>query len=233
MKVNKLKNKIFRRLKLEIDNVSTIYPENQKIHSSVNTSGAEIYGNIEIGENTKFFGSGIMLNGNIKIGRYTSLNGPNLSILSSINPITIGNFCSIARNTDIQEYNHNYNRITSYFIHRNLFLEKNNEEISSGPITIGHDVWIGTGCKILSGVTIGNGAVVGANAVVTKDIPAYAIVGGNSAKVIKYRFSQEIISILEEIAWWNWPIEKIKQYKWLFEKDLTKEMIEKLKDKNT
>ena len=81
---------------------------------------------------------------------------------------------------------------------------------TNGDIIVGHDVWIGTGVTILSGVKIGNGAVVATGAVVTKDIPAYAIVGGVPAKVIKYRFTPNQIKDLEMINWYDWHIEKIK-----------------------
>lgn len=78
-----------------------------------------------------------------------------------------------------------------------------------GQILIGNDVWIGDGVTILGGVRIGDGAVVAAEAVVTKDVPPYAIVGGNPARVIKYRFPKDVIEKLERIAWWNWSSEKI------------------------
>ena len=70
-------------------------------------------------------------------------------------------------------------------------------------INIGNDVWIGTRAIIMPGVKIGNGAVVGAGAIVTKDVPPYAVVGGVPAKIIKYRFSEDVIKLLEELQWWN------------------------------
>lgn len=79
-----------------------------------------------------------------------------------------------------------------------------------GDIVIGSDVWTGYGSWILSGVTIGHGAVVATNAVVTKDVPPYAIVGGNPAKVIKYRHTEEQRAALLEIRWWDWPEEKVR-----------------------
>lgn len=76
---------------------------------------------------------------------------------------------------------------------------------SKGDVIIGHDVWIGYGATILSGVNIGNGAVVGAKAVVTKDVPPYAIVAGNPARIVKFRFTPRQINRLLAIAWWDWP----------------------------
>ena len=81
---------------------------------------------------------------------------------------------------------------------------------------IGHDVWIGHGVTIKQGVRIGNGAVIGSNTMVTKDVPPFAIVGGVPAKVIRYRFSKEVIDRLEEIQWWNLPDEKITEVVELF-----------------
>lgn len=83
---------------------------------------------------------------------------------------------------------------------------------NKGDIVIGNDVWIGYEAVILAGVTIGDGAVIGARAVVTKDIPPYTIVGGVPAKPIRKRFSQETIDLLLKIKWWNWPEERIRQH---------------------
>lgn len=89
--------------------------------------------------------------------------------------------------------------------------------IDKGPIIIGNDVWIGTSAIVLPGVTIGDGAQIGAGAVVTKDIPPYAVAVGVPAIVKKYRFSQEQIKRLLEIQWWNWPREQIDAALPLFE----------------
>ena len=83
---------------------------------------------------------------------------------------------------------------------------------NKGDIVIGNDVWIGYEAVILAGVTIGDGAVIGARAVVTKDIPPYTIVSGVPAKPIRKRFSQETIDLLLKIKWWNWPEERIRQH---------------------
>lgn len=82
---------------------------------------------------------------------------------------------------------------------------------SKGNVIIHNDVWIGREALILSGVEVGNGAVIGARSVVTKNVAAYSIVAGNPAKHIRYRFNEEIIRKLEKIAWWDWPVVKIEE----------------------
>jgi virginiamycin A acetyltransferase len=82
---------------------------------------------------------------------------------------------------------------------------------SKGNLVIGNDVWIGYNATIMAGVTIGDGAIIGTNSVVTKDVEPYAIVGGNPAKLIKKRFSDIEIAELMEIRWWDWDIEKISR----------------------
>ena len=83
---------------------------------------------------------------------------------------------------------------------------------NKGDIVIGNDVWIGYEAVVLAGVTIGDGAVIGTRAVVTKDVPPYTIVGGVPAKFIRKRFPQETIDSLLKIKWWNWPEERIRQH---------------------
>jgi virginiamycin A acetyltransferase len=83
---------------------------------------------------------------------------------------------------------------------------------SRGDTVVGHDVWIGYGAIILPGVTIGHGAVVAAASVVTSDVPPYAVVGGNPARVLKRRFSDEDVELLLEAAWWDWPVAKVTEH---------------------
>lgn len=82
---------------------------------------------------------------------------------------------------------------------------------NKGVIKIGNDVWIGVSVYILNGVTIGDGAIVAAYSVVTKDVPPFALVAGNPAKIKKYRFSKEIREKLLKIQWWNWDVEIVKE----------------------
>lgn len=90
-----------------------------------------------------------------------------------------------------------------------------------GDITIGNDVWIGYRAAIMPGITIGDGAIIGAFSVVTRDVPPYSIVGGNPAQLIRERFDETTTAELLNIAWWNWPIEKITQYASLLTGDVS------------
>jgi hypothetical protein len=76
-------------------------------------------------------------------------------------------------------------------------------------VTLGHDVWIGHGAILLPGVSVGNGAAIGAGAVVSKDVPPFAIVVGVPGRVLRYRFAPETIAALERIAWWDWPHDRL------------------------
>lgn len=180
---------------------------------------SSISGSISTKEGCKIFECTI--GGRISLGRYTSLWGPYLQINTGKQQVTIGSFCSIARNVFIQTYNHNNRKLSTYFVGQNVFKEKwENERVSNGDIHIENDVWIGANVTILGGVTIGNGALIAANTVVTKDIPPFAIVAGIPAKVIKYRFDKPTIDKIQELAWWDWPMDKIRKNKSLFKEEL-------------
>lgn len=125
--------------------------------------------------------------------------------------LSIGNFCSIASNvTFVLCSEHNIKNVST-FPYRAHFMGGGTEALSKGDIIINDDVWIGCNAIILSGVNIGQGAVVAAGAVVTNDIPPYAIVGGVPAKVIKYRFETAIIDELLKVDYSKLTDEAIKQ----------------------
>lgn len=132
--------------------------------------------------------------------------------------LIIGKFCSIACGAKFifNCANHTLKSLSTYTFP--LFFEEwdlPKSEVATawdnkGDIVIGNDVWIGYDAVIMAGVTIGDGAIIGTRAVVTKDVEPYSIVGGVPAKEIRKRFSPEVIKKLMEIQWWNWPIEKIR-----------------------
>ncbi len=108
---------------------------------------------------------------------------------------------------------HRLDWVTTYPIRDRLMGKKGIDgPFGKGGVEIGSDVWIGYEAFILSGVTIGHGAVVGARAVVTKDVRPYAIVGGNPAREIRRRFTDEQVEALLRIGWWNWPDEKVFEF---------------------
>jgi len=204
-----------------------------------NLSNSELFGKINIGNNNLiehsrvkgeiFIGNNCKLYycriaGNVAIGKNTSLWGPNLDINSTPDfPVKIGNYCSIAKNISLQTYNHNHKKITSYFMGKNFFNENwKNEIVSKGGVDIKNDVWIGSHCVILGGITIGNGSIVAANSLVNKDVPNYAIVAGSPAKIIGFRFDETEIEKLLQLKWWDWSDEKLKLNKFLFENEVQK-----------
>ncbi|MCG7407036.1 CatB-related O-acetyltransferase [Paenibacillus sp. ACRRX] len=159
---------------------------------------------------------GIFMNQNVRYAAYSigdfTYGQPDVLSWGEGASLTIGKFCSIApRVTIMLGGEHNVDWVTTYpfnpiFSQAQAFL---GHPKTKGNVIIGNDVWIGIDSYILSGVTIGNGAVVSARSLVTKDVPPYAIVGGNPARIIRYRFSDEQIAELEDIAWWKWPIHHI------------------------
>ncbi len=131
--------------------------------------------------------------------------------------LQIGKYCSLADNIKfILSLNHDYKHITTGVCTFLQSLALKNTLPQHNQILIQNDVWIGSSATIMSGVTIHNGAVVAANSHVVKDVPPYAIVGGNPAKVIGYRFTEEQIQQLLAISWWLWDEEKLQQNKLFF-----------------
>ena len=126
--------------------------------------------------------------------------------------IEIGKYCSIARGVTIININHDFERVSTYPFYTRLGkVDKHDQrDLQVGNVLIGNDVWIGANATILKDVVIGDGAVIGAGAVVTKPVPPYAIVAGNPASIIKYRFPEEQITSLQKIGWWDWTEEQIR-----------------------
>lgn len=125
----------------------------------------------------------------------------------------IGKYCSIGYNVDIGMFEH---PLTMVSTSKEIYEGTDDWNELPSPPVIGNDVWIGSKATILQGVTVGNGAIIAAGAVVTKDVPSYAIVGGVPAKVIKYRFDEDTRKKLEDTKWWEKDEEWINVHKELF-----------------
>lgn len=130
--------------------------------------------------------------------------------------LIIGKFCAIAKGIEfiMNGANHRMNSVTTYpFNIMGNGWEKSIPSIEDLPLKgdtiIGNDVWLGQNVAVMPGVHIGDGSIIAANSVITKDVPAYHIAGGNPAKIIKKRFDDNLIEYLLELKWWDWSQEKI------------------------
>ena len=180
-----------------------------------------------VGEGCRFYKCSCY--GNVSFGRFTSVFGGGTVLSSILSKITVGSFCSIGQNVNIQDSSHRIDKISSYFMGRNIFgTEITNDVVTKGDIIIEDDVWIGSNSVILSGVQIGRGSIIGAGSVVTKDIPPYSIAVGSPAKVLKKRFNDDTIEYLESLQWWCWSVEKLKMNKQLFFIDIENQIKENL-----
>ena len=173
----------------------------------------------------------------MELGKY-SYGTPIIRWQNSDSKFVCGKFCSIANNVNIYlGGNHNSNWITTYpfgHINKNIFNSFNGEghPSTNGNVIIENDVWICDNVTIMSGVKIGNGAIIANNSHVVKNVEPYSIVGGNPAKLIKYRFSDNQIRNLLKIKWWDWDDDKINKNIKLLCNDNIDEFIEKHKIKN-
>ena len=228
MKINFI-HRVIRKIAVYLSDAETSIEHPEFVASTSKITKSQLFGDIHIGDFSKL--AGVIIYGKVKIGRWTVLSGPNIDIMAEINPVEIGNFCSIARNVSIQEYNHNFKKLTTFFMMKNIFKENVHLDITSkGKIFIGNDVWIGAQCVILSGAHISDGCVIGANSVVASYIPPYSIAIGSPAKVIKFRFDESLIKTLLDIQWWNWSDDKIKLNKIIFTSELTNDLLSQIKE---
>jgi len=184
------------------------------------------------GDTQTIYLKNVITNPNIEVGNYTMyndcFNAPkgfeqnNVLYHYPINhdKLIIGKFCSIACGTKFlfNSANHTLSSLSTYpfpLFYEEWGLKRENVADAwdnKGNIVIGNDVFIGYESVILAGVTIGDGAIIGTRAVVTKDVPPYTIVGGVPAKIIRKRYSDEVISELLHIKWWDWEKQKIAKH---------------------
>ena len=157
--------------------------------------------------------SGTEVGPDVVLGDYSYISGPRFYVEAP----RISKFCSIARQVvTIGPSDHDLAGVSTHpfrlspayggLVDKMLPLQQ-----KASPV-IGNDVWIGINAIVMRGVTVGNGAIVAANSVVTRDVPAFAIVGGVPAKVLRYRFSPKVIADMQNICWWDWTKSKLKQF---------------------
>ena len=157
-----------------------------------------------------------VLSGDITVGTGTNLE-PDCELIGDVE---IGNYCAIARETMFQESNHETGKPS---VQRRLYETVLDSELpytTKGPITVGSDVWFGARSIVLSGVSIGHGAVVAAGSVVTSDVEPYAIVAGTPAERVGWRFPRDIREALLELAWWEWDDATLRSNRAFFEREL-------------
>jgi phosphonate metabolism protein (transferase hexapeptide repeat family) len=150
----------------------------------------------------------------VDLGDYSYIGGDGDAIYTRI-----GKFCSIAAHVRINPGDHPMQRISQHhFTYRaSAYFDGAEDDAGffdwrrSRLVSIGHDVWIGHGAIVLAGRGIGNGAVVGAGSVVTRDVPAYTIVAGVPAKPVRRRFPEELAGRIEALAWWDWEHERLRE----------------------
>jgi virginiamycin A acetyltransferase len=192
-------------------------------------ASVRIPGMIDDQERNTVFLKPLVTSPKVEIGEYTYYNDPDnatafetRNVLYTAGPekLIIGRFCAIATGARflLSSANHPILGSTAFpfFIFGGDWLQRTADLLpripSRGDTVIGNDVWIGRDAVIMPGVTVGDGAIIGASAVVTSDVPPYGTVGGNPARLIGRRYSDEDIDRLLRIAWWNWPIEMISEH---------------------
>lgn len=185
-------------------------------NKSVISKKARVYGHVQVSSST--------------MGDYSYI-GRNSRLIHT----DVGKFCSIGGQSAIGMGTHTLDKLST----SPLFTEKNNATSHSWVresivmpfkrTTVGNDVWIGQRVMIMGGVTVGDGAVIGAGAIVTKDVPPYAVVVGVPARVIRYRFSEETIELLNSIKWWNKDETMLKVNIDLFQKTVNDDTIMNVK----
>lgn len=211
--------------------------ETAVLYDNVKVTDSSIGPDSTIGDNSVLYGSdleglNVINRGNLihktSLGRGT-YTGHNVTIKNS----RIGRFCSLSWNISIGGKNHNYRAVTTFpEYHFNRIAEGKSRVLEDefDDTVIGNDVWIGSNAVILRGIEIGDGAVIGAGAIVTKDVPPYSIVIGNPARINRFRFDEDVIKELLSLKWWDWDIEEIKKYRIFLTSEPDREDIKRIRD---
>lgn len=220
---------------------SSISKENVLLYDSIRILNSKIYKNSVVGDFSRIIDS--FLYGYNRVDRNSLIYFSKFDMYSYLGASSvimhsdIGKFCSLSWGITIGPANHDYEYITSHdFLYNNFYDLMSKDDTPTynrfnKRTKIGNDVWIGTNSTILNGLVIGDGAIIGANTIVTKDVPPYAIVVGNPGKIVKFRFNKEIIQQLLELRWWDLSHEDLKENYDIFKSKNINKIIEKLKNK--
>lgn len=169
-------------------------------------SGCNLQGEVNVRENATV-GEGTRIDGDVTVGKYTNLVRDNWVR----GDVEIGKYCAIGPRTAIQGTNHDLGHWAMQQQFQRDILGEGHDPITE-PITIGHDVWMGRDAIVLPGVEIGNGACIGAGAVVTRDVDPYEVVAGVPAEHLKWRFDRETREKLLYLEWWRWSEDKLREH---------------------
>jgi virginiamycin A acetyltransferase len=175
-----------------------------------------IRGDVTLGPGSKV-SRGCTLVGDVEVGKRTNLNRD----IEVIGDVTIGKYCALARDTLFQQKDHQIHKPAIQMRFYGQVLDSKLEHVTKGPITVGNDVWIGARAIVLSGVTIGDGAVVAAGSIVTDNVEPYAIVAGVPAERVKWRFSEDIREKLLDLSWWDLDDETLRRHGEFFNTEIT------------
>jgi acetyltransferase-like isoleucine patch superfamily enzyme len=152
-------------------------------------------------------------------------------IYADTSNLYVGNYTSVGPEVLVYLGGNHKAKFVSQFPFFNLYgREEDRDWSSKGDVKIGSDVWIGRRTTIMSGITIGDGVTIAACSVVTRDIPPFALIAGNPARIKRYRFSPEVVERLMKLKWWNWEEDKIKRYSNLLNVDMSEEILKKLEE---
>ena len=216
---------------------NTKYGDGFKCYRNAVVVDSEIGVGVTVGDDTTV--ARCTVGNNVALNRRSYFNDSIIGAFSyagsntTMNFSSIGKFCSLARNVDVGGFDHDYHKVTTMpmFRFKQLSGGGNPEVGEKERCEVGNDVWIAAGTQILHKVSVGDGAVIGGGAVVTKDVPPYAIVAGVPAKIIKFRFDDHTIADLMDIKWWNWPEEVVlNNIEWMIEQDINSDTLARMRE---